>query len=103
MEEWELSLDHDDKISLVLFLTFHLQKLLNFTATSAAEYTAIMIGKSERTIRSWVEKYCQNNCSIPENKQGKYQRRGLLWSNEELNKKATTFVRENASVKEHPT
>ena len=42
------------------------------------------------------------NGSIPDNKQGKYQRSGILWSSEELNKKACKCVRENANVKGKP-
>jgi hypothetical protein len=31
-------------------------------------------------------------------KQGRYQREGVLWSNEELNKKACEYVRSNPSL-----
>ena len=65
-----LSLDRDDKISLALFLDFHFQKLLKFTATASAEYTGIMVGKSEKTIRSWNDSYFNNSAEIVENKQG---------------------------------
>ena len=51
VEDWVLTLDRDDKISLSLFLCYHLQHLLNFTHTKAAEYAGIMLGKSDRTIR----------------------------------------------------
>ncbi len=99
MEEWVLSLDRDDTISLCLFLDFHLKTLLRVNATTAAEYTSIMMGKSEKTIRTWINK---NFDKIKENMQGRYQCRGLLWSNEDLNMKATKYVRENASVKGQP-
>ena len=36
---------------------------------------------------------------IFESKQGKYQRSGVMWSSEELNKKAARYIRENANVK----
>ncbi len=57
------------------------------------------MGKSEKTIRTW---YFDNGTEIKENMQGRYQRRGLLWSNEDLNMKVTKYVRENASVKGQP-
>ena len=39
---------------------------------------------------------------IPECKEGKYQRSGVMWSSEELNKKAARYIRENANVKGLP-
>lgn len=37
-----------------------------------------------------------------ESNQGRYQRTGVLWANEELNKKVTEYVRANAAVKGKP-
>ena len=98
LEEWASSLDRDDKISLGLFLAYNLEYALNFTATNACEYAAMMMGKSERTIRQWRADFLASG-EIPENKQGRYQRCGVLWSNEDLNSKACEYVRENANVK----
>ena len=67
LEEWVLSLDRDDTISLGLFLDFHLKTLLRVNATTAAEYTSIMMGKSEKTIRTWINKYFDNGAEIKEN------------------------------------
>lgn len=50
VEDWVLSRDHENTISLSLFLSFHFMHLLKFMSTKAAEYTAIMIGKSDRTV-----------------------------------------------------
>ena len=47
VEEWSISLDHDDEVSLGLFLCFHLEQLLGLSKTMAAEYIGIMMGKSE--------------------------------------------------------
>ena len=102
VEEWVLHLDRDDKISLSLFICFHLEKIFQFTQTNAAEYASIMLGKSDRTIRQWRTDFTANNGEIPENKQGRYQRTGILWSSEELNKKATRFIQSNANVKGQP-
>lgn len=101
VEEWELALDRDDRTSLGLFLTYNLQYTLNFTSTKACEYAAIMMGRSERTIRQWRSDFL-DNAEILENKQGRYQRSGLLWSSEELNKKASGYIRENACVRGTP-
>lgn len=37
-----------------------------------------------------------------ESKQGQYQRSGVVWGNEELNRKATAFIRNNSNVKGRP-
>ena len=61
-----------------------------------------MIDKSDRTVRQWRTDLVENDGIIPESKQGKYQRSGVLWHNETLNKKAMEYVRCNASVKGVP-
>lgn len=43
LEEWVISLDCDDKISLTLFLDFYLRQLFNFTATGSREHASIML------------------------------------------------------------
>ena len=101
VENWALSLYRDDTVSLALFLTSHLTHLLNFTSTKAAELAAIMIGKSDRTIRQWRTDFGVHK-AIPDSMQGRYQRTGVLWSSESLNSKAKTYVRENANVKGCP-
>ena len=101
VEDWVLSLNGEDTISLSLFLTFHLAQLLNFTSTKAAEYAAIMVGKSDRTIRQWRADF-EVNKAIPDSQQGRYQRTGVLWSAESLDTKVSKYVRENANIKGHP-
>ena len=98
VEDWTLSLGHEDIVSLSLF---HLMHMLNFTSTKASEYAAIMISKGEHTVRRWRADFMHNG-SIPDSQHGHYQHSGVLWPCESLNKKATTFVRENAHVKGRP-
>ena len=98
-EDWLLSLDRDNIISLSLFLTYNLVSLMNFT--NAAEYVGIMVNKSERTVRQWHSDFREYGCVL-DSKQGTYQRTGILWSNERLNRKVTEFFRQNASVKGKP-
>ena len=87
VEDWLLTLDRDGVVSLSLFLQYHLKSLLPLSTTSAAEYTAIMLGKSDRTVRQWMANFHENGC-IPDSKQGRYQRTGILWSNEDLKKRS---------------
>lgn len=65
-EEWSISLDRDDKVSLGLFLSYHLEQLLGLSKTMAAEYTGMMLGKSERTIRQWKADFVENGYEVPE-------------------------------------
>lgn len=53
LENWVLSLDRDDTISLGLFLLHHLTLTLRIPKTKAAEFTSMMLGKADRTIRQW--------------------------------------------------
>ena len=100
-EDWATHLDRDDRVSLGLFLYFQLTKVLSMGETKAAEVAGMMIGKSERTIREWRSHFIENG-EIPECKQGKYQRSGVLWTSEELNKMASDYIRSNANVKGKP-
>ena len=60
---------------------------------------ADMIGKTDRSVRQWRTDMLNNDGVLLESKQGKYQRTGVLWNNEELNEKARQYVRMNSSVK----
>jgi len=102
VESWVQALDHEDKKSVAILLCFVLVKELSFTETRAAELTAKVINKNEKTIRRWRSDLISNGGSFSESSQGQYQRTGVLWANEELNKKATEYVRANAAAKGRP-
>ena len=91
--------DTEDRVSLGLFLSFQLTNLLGKGETEAAELAGLMVGKCEKTIRDWKSAFLDNGGSVEESKQGRYQRSGVLWKNEALNKKAARYIREHASVK----
>lgn len=57
-----------------------------------------MINKSDRIIRDWITQFYENDYQVPDSEQGHYQRSGVLWQNESLNKKVSNYVRENACV-----
>lgn len=101
-EEWVSSLDRKDRISLGLFLCFQLSKQFQLRQTETAEIVGLMVGRSDRTVREWKSAFFENGGEIPEGKQGKYKRTGLLWTSEELNQKATKFIKENAHVEGQP-
>ena len=98
-EEWVSQLSCDDKFSLAMFLHYHLTVTIGKGDTEASQYMGLMINKSDRTIRDWITQFYENDFEIPDSEQGHYQRSGVLWQNESLNKKVTNYVRQNACVK----
>ena len=100
--EWVESLDQDNRVSLGLFIHFQLMQYFSFTMMNAAKYAGLLVDRSERTIREWRKAFFDNNGEISESKQGRYQRTGILWSNEELNHKVCEYVRQKCCVKGQP-
>ena len=101
-EDWLETLDKDDIISISFFLCCQLVHMFSFTETKAAVYAAAMVKRSDRTVRRWRSGLIDNDGVLPESQEGRYQQTGVLWYNEELNKKAVEYVRENAAVKGRP-
>ena len=58
--------------------------------------------KSYWTVREWRTMFLANDNEFPNTQQGKYRRSNVLWQNEDLNRKAQQYVRENANVKGRP-
>ena len=100
--DWVNSLDRDDLKSLSVLLHYLLVCLLRMGVTDASKWIADLTGKCERTIREWRATFIKNKGSFPDTLQGRYQRSGVLWQNEELNELATNYVRENRVVKGQP-
>lgn len=101
--EWVESLNWDDLRSLSIFVWNLLLNVLEYQLlTDAAKVIAQVIGRCDRTVRQWRKDFITNNGSFPDSLQGKYQREGVLWQNEELNRLATNYVRENAVTKGKP-
>ena len=98
-KEWAESLNSDDTMALTMFLYSFLVFRFHFTLSNSAKLVSELLGYSDRTIREWRSIFISNEGSFPESEQGKYQRSGVLWQNEDLNKKAREFVQTNASVK----
>ena len=102
VEEWLQVLGKEDMQSVAMFLCYHLVSMFSFTETKAAEYAAQMLNKSDRTVRRWRSSLIENDGVFPESKHVKHQRTSVLWKDEDLNKKATNYVRSNAAVKGRP-
>lgn len=102
VEEWVCTLDRDDKKALAMLLYLTLVNELSFTETRAAELTAKIVHKSDRTVRQWRTDLIANNGVYSESKQGRYQCTGVLWASAELSKTAGEYVRANSAVKGRP-
>ena len=102
VEEWLQVLGKEEVKSVAMFLCYHLVSMFSFTETKAAEYAALLLNKSDRTVRRWRSGLIENDGVLPESEHGKHQRTGVLWKDEDLNKKATEYVRSNAAVKGRP-
>ena len=100
--EWVESLSRDDLLSLSVFLWHVFVGILSFKLTDAAELIGRVIGRSDRTVREWRVTFNSNRGTFPDTLQGKYQRDGVLWQNENLNKRAVKYVRENTVVRGKP-
>ena len=90
-EDWISHLEREDRVSLGLFLCFQLSKHFDLGETRAAEVAGMMVGRSDKTVREWRKQFFEEG-EVPESKQGKYQRSGVLWSDEGLNKKAVKYI-----------
>ena len=102
VEQWTSSLSRDNLQSLAMTLHYALVVINGAKQTSAANQIADIIGKNERTVRGWKHSFFHNDGTFPDSQQGKYQRQGVLWQNEQLNEIASLFVRDNAVVKGKP-
>ena len=90
-EDWLETLDKNEIKSISLFLCYHFVHAFSFIETKAAEYAASMMKKSDQTVRRWRSALIDDEI-LPELEQGRYQRSGVLWQNEEQNKKAVQYV-----------
>ena len=86
-ENWILQLDCGDRVSLGIFLAYNLKAHLGKGETEAAELAGSMVNRSERTIHDWQSKFVANDFVLPDSKQGQYQRSGVLWKDQELNRR----------------
>ena len=100
--EWVESLHRDSLQSVSMLLWYLLGGVLRYPIMDAAKLIGEVLGKGERTIREWRAKFIDNRGKFPESLQGKYQRQGVLWQSEDLNKKAAKHVRESSVVKGRP-
>ena len=98
-KEWVQCLHRDDVMSLTLLLHHLLVSRMHIQVLNASKLIGEMVEKSDRTVREWRATFLTNDNSFPDTLQGKYQRRGVLWSDEKLNETVRKYVRENANVK----
>ena len=89
-EDWLATLDKNE-IKSISLLCYHFVHAFSLIETKAAEYAASMMKKSDRTARRWRSTLIDDGV-LSELEQWRYQRSGVLWQNEEQNKKAVEYV-----------
>ena len=99
-EQWKLTLDQEDTKALALFLCHIFTSELKMSHSKAAEHTAKIIGRTDRTIRQWRSDLVTYG-EIRESRKGKYERPQVLWANKDLNDKARAFVQANTAFMVH--
>ena len=57
--EWVASLDCDDRMSLGIFLSHQLENLVGLSKLMAAEYSGIMLSKSEDNNQAMEGRFCR--------------------------------------------
>lgn len=78
VQDWIVTIDKNDEKSLAMLLCFSFMKEFAFTESRAAETTAKIINKADKTSRHWRTDLITNDGNFSESKQGKYQRSGVL-------------------------
>lgn len=102
VKEWLGTMQRDDLMPISLLLRIVLVTNLKFGVTEAAEMIGGLLAKSGRTIREWWTQFRANDDVFPDTLQGKYSRPGVLCQNEELDKHAVKYVRQNLAPKGKP-
>ena len=90
-------LHRDDVMSLLRH--HHLVSQMHIQVLNASKLIDEVVEKNDRIVREWRATFLTNNNSFPNTLQGKYQRRGVLWSDEKLNNSVRKYVHENANIK----
>ena len=86
-------------MSLTLLLHQLLVNRIQISVIEASKQIGESVEKSDRTVMEYRSVFTENNYSFPDTLQGKYQRKGVVWQNEKLNKYASKFVRKKVAVK----
>jgi hypothetical protein len=84
----DLNMDSFSLGTILTWIVSHSGNDLKMDSFSLGEQS-IMIGKSDCTVRQWWNDFIKG---------GEPVHSGVLWSSEELNKKATRYIRENANT-----
>ena len=103
VQEWVSALPRADVQSLSILLHYTLVEKCDMKLTAASDVIGEVLEKSSRTVRQWRADFISNDGSFSDSQKGRYQRQGLLWRNEELNKKATEYMIRSTSNEGQPS
>ena len=91
----------DDRRMLAVLLTESFRTRQKMGIVDAAREAGSIVGYSDRTVRDLRKQFWDNEGMLDERRQGKYDQM-MVYKDEELNKKAAEWVRENAFKKGEP-
>ena len=100
-DEWILSLRLDQRRMLSVILMESFKNRQNMNTKDAAQESGSIVGFNEKTVRKYRNDFFNNKGSLSEFRQGKYERH-CVYHNEDVNKKAREWVRENGFKKGEP-
>lgn len=100
-KKWLQELTKHDLKMLSIMLTDTFVERFALTKTGAAKESALLLGVNDKTIRIWRKDFYTNVGTFSKSKQGKHSRPYIL-DDENLRRKAATWVRSNSSCKGQP-
>ena len=100
-DEFILSLQLDQRRMLAVLLAESFRTRQGMDIVDAAREAGSIVGYSDKTVRKLRKEFYENKGELKERKQGKYERL-TIYRDEELNREAAKWVRENAFTKGKP-
>ena len=100
-DDFILCLPIDDRRMLAMLLTEGFRRRQKMGIVDAAREAGSIVGYSDRTVRDLRKQFWDNEGMLDERRQGKYEQM-MVCKDEQLNKKAAEWVRENAFKKGEP-
>ena len=100
-DEFILSLQLDQRRMLAVLLAESFRTRQGMGVVEAAREAGSIVGYSDKTVRKLRTEFYENKGELKERKQGKYKRL-TIYRDEELNREAAKWVRENAFTKGKP-
>lgn len=100
--DWIATLSRDDLYSLSILLFYIFQQDFQLLVYPASKIIAKYINRHYKTVQKWRVDFIESGGEVPEFVKGRYKRMNAISKDEDLTRKATMYVRENAFKKGAP-